>query len=107
MTGTAHELNEAERERIAYLAEECGEVVQACMKILRHGWNATDYPDGPASVVHYDNRENLIEELRNVRKAYERMKLEGDLGKENPFRSVKKRKLTNQYFHHQPDYSKT
>jgi NTP pyrophosphatase (non-canonical NTP hydrolase) len=38
-------VTEAERERLVILMEECGEVIQACSKIIRHGWDGV-YPDG-------------------------------------------------------------
>lgn len=42
-------LTAAETERLALLAEECGEVVQMVGKVLRHGysnWNPTEGADG-------------------------------------------------------------
>lgn len=38
-------VSEAQRERLVILMEECGEVVQACSKILRWGWDSR-YEDG-------------------------------------------------------------
>lgn len=37
-----NELSPAEAERLALLAEECAEVVQAVAKILRHGYDSVD-----------------------------------------------------------------
>lgn len=31
-----------EAERLVVLMEECGEVIQACSKILRHGWKSSN-----------------------------------------------------------------
>lgn len=38
-------LTKAQEERLWLMAEEAGEVVQACMKILRHGYKST-HPEG-------------------------------------------------------------
>lgn len=35
-------LTPAEIERLALLIEECGEVIQAATKVLRHGWDSYD-----------------------------------------------------------------
>jgi NTP pyrophosphatase (non-canonical NTP hydrolase) len=42
-------VTEAERERLVILMEECGEVIQACSKIIRHGWHSK-YDDGTLNV---------------------------------------------------------
>lgn len=34
------ELTNAERERLVMLMEECGELIQATSKVLRHGWES-------------------------------------------------------------------
>ena len=31
-------MTDAERERLVILMEECGEVIQACSKVIRSGW---------------------------------------------------------------------
>ena len=88
-------LNPAEAERIAILMEECGEVIQACGKILRHGFESR-HPDGGPS-----NRDELDRELTDLHAAIylvrsadvpEDMKL-GHL--EAKYKSLKK------YTHHQ------
>jgi NTP pyrophosphatase (non-canonical NTP hydrolase) len=43
-------ITEAERERLVILMEECGEVIQAASKIIRHGWDST-YDDGTPNVI--------------------------------------------------------
>lgn len=53
-------LSDAERERLALLAEECGEVIQVIGKILRHGFESR-HPDGGPT-----NRELLEIELGHV-----------------------------------------
>lgn len=51
-----NQLTPAEAERLALLAEECGEVIQAIGKILRHGYESR-HPDGGPT-----NREALERE---------------------------------------------
>lgn len=53
-------LSPAEYERLALLAEECGEVIQIIGKILRHGYESR-HPDGGPT-----NRELLERELGDV-----------------------------------------
>ena len=40
MTAHFNGLSESEQERLSILIEECGEVVQAACKILRHGYES-------------------------------------------------------------------
>ena len=54
-------LTPAQAERLAMLAEECGEVIQVIGKILRHGYN-NYHPDRP----HITNRELLQQELTDL-----------------------------------------
>ena len=56
-----NQLTPAEAERLAMLAEECGEVVQVVGKILRHGYDSY-HPDNP----RVTNRDLLVKELRDV-----------------------------------------
>lgn len=53
-------LSPAEAERLALLAEECGEVIQVIGKILRHGYESR-HPDGGPT-----NRQLLEKELGDV-----------------------------------------
>jgi NTP pyrophosphatase (non-canonical NTP hydrolase) len=60
-------LNPAEDERLTLLAEECAEVIQAIMKIKRHGYESCD----PTEVVQEGqwrtaNRQLLEKELGDV-----------------------------------------
>lgn len=77
-------LTEAQRERLEMLAEEAAEVVQACTKILRHGYG-NYHPD--QEDVHplqrETNRDNLAKELMDLWTVYERMALAGDMDKIN------------------------
>ena len=45
-----NKLTPAEAERLAMLAEECGEVVQIVGKILRHGYDS-QHPDGNTAAL--------------------------------------------------------
>lgn len=67
-----NQLTPAEAERLALLAEECGEAIQAAMKILRHGYNG-QYDNG------IGNREKLVEELGHVCWAMQLMCEAGDV----------------------------
>jgi len=53
-------LTPAEAERLAMLAEECGEVIQAVGKILRHGYESK-HPDTGVT-----NRDHLTKEMDDV-----------------------------------------
>jgi hypothetical protein len=52
-----NKLTPAETERLAWLIEECGEVVKAGSKILRHGYYSYD----PSDPDHKGNRDDLKE----------------------------------------------
>lgn len=67
-----NELTPAQAERLHYLIEECGEVIHAAGKILRHGYESY-HPDGGQS-----NREHLTEELGHLFVATRMMWLRGD-----------------------------
>lgn len=60
------------QERLAILSEECGEVVQAIGKILRHGLDSK-WEDNPS------NRELLEEELGDVQHAIAMLTQLGDI----------------------------
>lgn len=65
-------LSLAEQERLHYLIEECGEVIQAATKVLRHGYESC-HPDGGPT-----NRDNLTKEIGQVFVATRMMFLRGD-----------------------------
>ena len=54
-------LTPAQAERLAMLAEECGEVIQMIGKILRHGYDSY-HPDNPSAL----NRSLLGRELTDL-----------------------------------------
>lgn len=88
-------LTPAEAERLAYLAEEMGEALQAIGKVLRHGYDSHN-PDQPHAG---DSRVQLTKELVDVVGAIARMACEGDipaetLSKADPNKGAR-------YMHHQ------
>lgn len=92
----SNELTAAEAERLAMLAEECGEVVQAIGKVLRHGYEST-HPDGGPT-----NREALRRELVDLRAVVYMMALKCDfpaLERDTEFEDAYGRKY--RYAHHQ------
>lgn len=58
-----NQLTPAEAERLALLIEECGEVIQAACKILRHGYESRH----PTTLIH--NRADLEKELGDLQAA--------------------------------------
>jgi len=54
-----NELSPGQAERLAILLEECGEVVQICGKILRHGYESYH----PKDYFETSNRELLRDEI--------------------------------------------
>ena len=89
-------LTPAEAERLALLAEECGEVIQAIGKVLRHGYEST-HPDGGPT-----NREALERECGDVYHAIWRVIGAGDIdGNGMSQRADDKAKSVGRYLHHQ------
>ena len=60
MTAHFNQLSEAEVERLALVIEECGEVIQAASKVLRHGYDL-GHPEQATS-----NREDLAVEIGHL-----------------------------------------
>ena len=91
-------LSVAEAERLALLAEECGELVQAIGKVLRHGYDSTH----PADPHGPNNRANLEREMGDVRAAMILLCSAGDANKAE-VRALAEMKLVKvrQYLHHQ------
>lgn len=93
-----NDLTPAEAERLALLAEECGEVIQMVGKVLRHGYRS-HHPsiiDGP------DNRGLLEREIGDVQAIVRLMTNAGDL---SPGRitnaAADKPSRMARYLHHQ------
>lgn len=88
-------LTPAEAERLALLAEEAGEVIQAVGKILRHGYES-GHPDGGDS-----NRDALARELGHVHFAMDILVAAADLSAALIYESTAaKRDAVQQYLHH-------
>lgn len=68
-------LTPAEAERIAMLGEECGEVVHAAMKPLRHGYDSYD----PTAAVAESNRAMLAREISDLIMKIRWMAHKGDI----------------------------
>lgn len=96
----SHEtLTAAQAERLEMLAEEASEVVQICMKILRHGYGSY-HPDNP----HVDNKTLLHKEVYDFSAVWGLMVAGGeasdDITKDLIERVIKKKLL---YTHHQQE----
>ena len=93
-----NDLNAAEIERLAILAEECGKVVQIVGKILRHGYRSFD----PGDKLQTTNRRLLERELGDLQWIIRHMDDAGDIDISavilNSFQKAKKVEL---YLHHQ------
>lgn len=95
-----NKLTPAEAERLALLAEECGEVIQAIGKILRHGYESYH----PNDVLKTSNRRLLERELGDIQAAYQLMHDAKDVSFENvEVRCAQKLLAVHQYLHHQED----
>lgn len=89
-------LSPAEAERLALLAEEMGEAIQAVGKILRHGYEST-HPDGGPT-----NRESLEWELGDIAAAVTLMCRAGDIESDViDSHEIIKRESVKKYLHHQ------
>lgn len=91
-------LTPAEAERLYWLSEECGEVVKAIGKILRHGYHSFN-PDGNGSM---DNRAELEREIGDIYAAVEMMQNARDIdgGAILSWWKLKLKKI-GKYLHHQ------
>ncbi|UWZ84635.1 hypothetical protein [Occallatibacter riparius] len=89
-------LTPAEIERLALLAEECGEAVQAVCKVLRHGWESQSPYGGKT------NRVALEREIGNVRAVVNLMLDEKDvrLGDVQAWQRAKRGQIVK-WTHHQ------
>lgn len=57
-----NKLTPSQAERLALLAEECGELVQAIGKVLRHGYDSVN----PTADTHDGNRADVARECGDV-----------------------------------------
>jgi len=92
-----NKLTPAEAERLALLIEECGEVIQAATKVLRHGY-ASWHPDA----MQQDNRSELAKEIGHAMNAVEMLVNEGDIDQATTNVAWNRKKSTiAQWLHHQ------
>lgn len=93
-----NQLSPAQSERLTIVAEECGEVVQAIGKILRHGYGSVH----PADTDGPNNRERLERELGDLRAVVQMMLDAGDV---EPLAvqqyAISKASRMRPYLHHQ------
>lgn len=75
MTEHFNKLTEAEQERLVLLMEECSEVIQACSKILRHGYESMNYLLPGAAT----NRADLEREIGDMLSCVRRLELKNDI----------------------------
>lgn len=93
-----NKLTPAEHERLAFLSEECAEVIQAIGKIMRHGYKCS-HPNRTTT-----NKNDLEREIGHVIAAYELMTIFNvvDLDMKNISNSRNEKLNTvRTYFHHQ------
>ncbi len=91
-------LTPGEAERLAFLAEEMGEALQAVGKILRHGYESQD-PTMPPGLT---NRQQLEQELGDVRCAMIMLCDVEDLSKDSIHdRAKAKMEIVLRWMHHQ------
>ena len=88
-------LTPAEAERLAILAEECGEVIQIVGKILRHGYGSR-HPDGGPDNCALLERE--VTDLMAIRSAMVNC---GDFRTPNPAAIADAWRKKLRYSHHQ------
>lgn len=102
LTNHFSDLTEAEQERLAILIEECGEVIQAACKILRHGYESHNPTLERPDVRPETNRQMLERELGDLGHAAARMEKAADI---NPLaiqaRAASKPERIKPYLHHQ------
>lgn len=108
MTEHFNKLTPSQLERLALLAEELGEAVQAVNKIIRHGYESYN----PDKIVNQrgegypvvTNRMELEKEMGDVDAAVRLMIEAGDLTAVGIMAGVKRKLFTvGKYLHHQPD----
>lgn len=99
-------LTPGEAERLALLAEECGEAIQAIGKILRHGYRSV-HPEGRDE--GRTNRQNLQREIGDIECAITMLCQAGDIDKHGVMSAARdKWKRLRKYLHHQePQAAKT
>ena len=91
-----NELTPAEHERLAWLAEELGEVIQIIGKIYRHGYESAWPPESKIN-----NKALLHKELVDVMGVLNLMHQKGDLDLLRIMNLGENKQYNNCYLHHQ------
>ena len=97
-----NKLTPAEIERLAYLSEECGEVIQVIGKILRHGYESY-HPHDPNKIT---NRELLMSEIFDMLRGVGMLQRANDIAGEHrgiPLATATSIPISEIWFHHQDD----
>ena len=90
-------VNKAQEEALYLLMEECGELIQACSKVLRHGLESFN----PAELHGPNNSDNLHKETGDVMAAVHILQEEGVLDKNIVrLRKHDKMRSVKQYLRH-------
>lgn len=97
MTEPFNQLTPAEAERLAMLAEEASEIVQAVTKTLRHGYHSF-HPDDPTRTP---NKDLIRKEMTDLRAVWEMMLFAGDSEVLAPSEIVEAKTKKMKYAHHQ------
>ena len=93
-----NKLSPAEAERLAILSEECGELIQAIGKVLRHGYDSKN----PDDINHKGNREDVTIECADVSYAIGRLIATDDICVPAYYDHLRdKRVKISRYEHHQ------
>ena len=90
-------LTKAEEERLIKLMEECGEVIQAASKILRHGWDSKN-PNDPN---HLGNKLDLERELADLTAAVLKLDAAKNISLTNILATAQSKHGVNDYMHFQ------
>ncbi len=97
MNNPFNKLTAAQAERLAVLFEECGEIVQAVGKTLRHGYDSR-HPHKPGP----DNREYIQDEISDLVAWISFMVAHGDFTEQGCMRDIDARISAKlRYCHHQ------
>jgi NTP pyrophosphatase (non-canonical NTP hydrolase) len=98
-------LGYGQEERLYMLIEECGEVIQAATKVLRHGWYSTDPHGNP----DWQNIDQLRREITDLRAVIHMLTIEGELVPEEVERDKVLQRLVKKlsYTHKQANIKET
>ena len=86
----------AQMERLAFLIEECGEVIQEATKIMRFGFDSYH----PADLTQETNRDRLFREMTDVMASYDILVRAGDIHSDHVpnITAARERKLSRARF---------